>query len=76
MTEGLFFRSISLDRSDLVLHNSNMRATGIPSILAATMVAIAATAQTVPSADQLLAKAKTSAAAEKKNLFIIFGASW
>ncbi|HYV28229.1 MAG TPA: hypothetical protein VFA77_11890 [Candidatus Eisenbacteria bacterium] len=53
-----------------------MRATGIPSILAATMVAIAATAQTVPSADQLLAKAKTSAAAEKKNLFIIFGASW
>ena len=53
-----------------------MRAKIIPAILATIFVTAAASAQTPPAADQLLAKAKTKAVAEQKNLFIIFGASW
>ena len=53
-----------------------MRSTFIPSLLAAVVVSISATAQAAPSADKILSKAKAKAAAEKKNLFIIFGASW
>ena len=53
-----------------------MRAPLCASIFASVLIAFAAEAQTPSTADQLLSKAKTKAAAEKKNLFIIFGASW
>jgi len=44
--------------------------------IAPFLIALGAPAQTAPSAEQVLAEAKTRAAAEHKTIFVHFGASW
>jgi len=40
------------------------------------LIAMGAAAQTAPTADRLLAEAKTKAASEHKSIFLRFDASW
>jgi hypothetical protein len=59
-----------------VLHSPGMRATSFLVFASFLLSAIASTAQTPPSAEEVLGKAKAQASKEQKNIFVVFDASW
>jgi hypothetical protein len=65
-----------LARLQLLAPYSVMRRNLHFAILAVVLTAITSQAQTPPSAEELLAQARTKAAAEHKSIFVVFDASW
>jgi len=57
-------------------HNSAMRAKFCLAVFAAFLPAVVTLAQTPPSADEVLAKARAKAAEDHKSIFLAFDASW
>lgn len=58
-------------------HIAAMMSNRIPfAVAVAFAVAAGAFADTLPSADEVLAKARTKAVAAHKNIFVVFDASW
>jgi hypothetical protein len=57
-------------------YNSWMRKIQQGLTLALLVMGLGLTAQKAPSAEQVLAEAKAQAAAQGKNIFVLFGASW